>query len=327
MPVTVPGAMTKDGVPLDRLRTVLTEDIGFHREDLADLKGLFCEEGNDTTYDIATTSMQMRPIGDDNRPFRQHVDSFEIAIPAPKRYGVASAITAGAWERGLSSERIRMHATEALKADRKHVIGVIVDRIFATAGWYQAWMTPPPFQSFTHTSSHSHYLAYNVGGLLNVTIPSAAKLHITHHGGDGSKVVGWINSTQAAALEQFAEFDSSSTLMDNPIVTQLQRVGFQAAFPLAGVPHMINDWIPDNYACYLDFEQKPFYWRSDSEQERDLIIYEQETVPNAGTYWFGEYVRYSPDGGPAVVRPNAGVAVYLASGTYSAPTALIPTTP
>ena len=324
MPVTVPGPMTKDGVPLLKLYTKIMDDIGFYKEEMADLIGMFCETGTDTQADIATVSMQMHPVAAGGRPFIQHVDTYELDIAAPKRFGVAAGLAADAWEAGLSSHRINQHAESALKADRAHCICVIIDRIFATAGWYGAWMTPPPFQASTFLASHTHYLGYNVGGLPSITIASDAKEHIAEHGGDGSQVVGWINSKAAAALEVSSEL-ANSAIMNTPFIQKLQTMGFTPAFPLAGVPHMINNWIPENYCCYLDFEQKPMYWRYDSEEQRNLIVYDQETKPNASNFWFAEYMRWSPNGGPTILRPNAGVAVRLNSGTYAAPTSLIPT--
>lgn len=326
MPPTVPGYTTKDNVLLSKLYTLMMEDVGMHNRQVYDLRGVFCQMGTDTVADIATASIQFHPLAPAGRPFIQHVDAYELNIAAPKRYGAAAGIDAGAWEAGISSDRINLHRSELLNADIEHVTCVIMDRIFATSGWYGGWMTPPPFMGYTFVGTHTHYLAADTNGVPTVTHASQAKQHIVHHGGNGSGVVGWMNSNTGALLEQSAEF-ADNAQMNLPIIQRLQSLGFVPGLTLAGVPHMINDWVPDYYVAYLDLAQKPMYWRYDSEQQRDLIIYDAmgNTMPNAGQYWAEEFVRWSPNGGPTVLRPNAGVVWYLNGASYVAPTSLIPT--
>lgn len=328
MPV-VPGPYTKDGIPLEKLRTEVLDDIGMHTEDLSDLIAKFCGAPTmDTTVEIATNSMEMRPIGNSSRPYFQHVDTYTLTLSEPQRYGVAPAITAGAWENGMDSYRLRQHATEALKADRKLCIQAIMDAVFTTFGWYGGWMTPPQYASNIFNGQHSHYLAYAADGLISVAKASVAKRHISEHGHDANSIVGWVNGDQVAALEQSADI-TDSAIMNSELIKRLQELGFTAAFPLAGIPHMQNEWVPSGYVAYLNMSDLPMRWRVNAEEQKSLIVYDQESSPNAGLHWFQEMVRWVPQGGPDVVVPGAGVVMQLnASGeapTYAAPTRLMPT--
>ena len=75
--------------------------------------------------------------------------------------------------------------------------------------------------------------------------------------------------------------------------------------------------LPDNYTLVMSLQEPPMRWKIwDNATTADLINYGGITPGDMdmGHFWLQELVRWT--GGPTVVAPAAGVAIYLDGATW-----------
>jgi hypothetical protein len=328
VPTPAFGSFTSKGVPDHPLLTLYRERIGDITEKTQDWVGMFCEPTILDYVEVPEGRMAFTRSGRDQRRAQpQSIIAKIIELDFPEKYDLASAVTADSWWYGMTPQLLYKHTVEPLLADRRLCTQLILGKALALSGWYNADQVPPPWEANAFDGGHDHYLSYANEGALSPEVSSYAKLHIQHHGVPG-QVVCQINSATAAETEQqFGGFAESAAYENLPIIKDMVELGFQMGTSLAGVPTIINDWIPPFYALYTAFEPtyKPMMWRTTvNEETARLIVRENTLIPNCEFQWFGDYVRF---GAATIIYPEMGVAVKLDAGGssdyYVAPTGIL----
>lgn len=296
----------------------------------SDLIGLYCEPTILDSVAMDQGKMAFTKAGKDGgRPDPQHIPTKVLNLTSPEKYWLASAVTQDSWWNGMTEAQLRQATMGPLVADRELVIRLILGTMLTPSAWYNADQTPPQYAFNSFDATHDHYITYANAGVLTPEVSSYAKWHITHHVGQGvGDVICQVNSATTVAVEQeYGGFDATAVYQNLPVIQRMVEFGFRPGQPLAGVPTVINDFIPQGYALYTLMSPiaKPAMWRTTVNPETaGLIILENSTIPNVEFKWFGDYVRF---GAPTVYRPEMGVAVKLdvaqAGDAYTAPTGIL----
>lgn len=308
------GAVTTDNVPLDILRTEMLRGIERYNETSKDFKSIFANQTVKNKVRVYQRTKQFKNMGSDTTvPDMQRLDYQEISLAEPVRWGLKSAVTQESLDYGISSEDVRAEHAEALAADKRLITQICVNAMLVDGGWWDATAAPPAFKSNTHASTHDHYLAYNVAGVLDTSHVAAAKRHIKEHG-FGENLVLFLNGAQIEDIESAVEFSSAkpSEMMD-----KIMELGVRPEAMVSGIPIIQEDWFPENYALMVDLAVKPLYWRNPEGRAADggLQVYDH---PGDVQYNLNcDYVRYTS---ATVGIRSAGVAIYLNSATWADPT-------
>jgi hypothetical protein len=326
------GPLTSDLVPIEPLLNETVVDVGLYRQQFPELLSIFCTVTTDATVEVVGNGMDFKKDPQESTAGggvgeSQHLPTVQYTLSDPDRYLLQTSVKTRAFEMGVSEETLRANVAVPLQRDKALVIRAILQQGLASYGWFDADLTPFPYEGLTFDATHSHYMTRaNVGVLYPETV-SECKLHLEHHGHNAG-IVGWFNSETAAVLEQFAGFKTITDLEVSPIIQRLQAVGFTEGLMLCGVPHVKSNWIPTGYVLYhaLGTPYKPMRWRVPSGPGTDnLIVYTDTVIPNSATKWWSDFVRWV--GGPTIVDPSAGLALYLSAATddeaWTAPTNLL----
>ena len=318
-----PGALTTDDVSTQMLYNEMIDSVERHNEMDRNFKSLFCGEPTQKrTAQVRQRGMTFELRGaDTNQPDMQHVPRTNITLHDPVDWALNASITHRTWEAGMSSDEIREAHAEALDADNRLLTQVIVQQALTDGGWWDATVAPPRYKMDVHLATHDHYLAANVAGIPLLAHFTNAKQHIIHHGYPADDIVSFINSAQAATIENRAEWGTAPGPMPTPVMARLQEFGFTPSFKAAGIPVYAENWIPQNYMLMVCLTPKPMRWRiTDNAATADLIV--RTMVANdfdmSIKYCFiEEYVRWTS---ATIVQRGAGVAYYLAGAAYVNPT-------
>ena len=291
-----------------------------------DLIALYCEQTILDAVQMQQGRMAFQLGGaDGSRPDPQHMPVIITPIARPKKFMLASAVNQDAWWNGMTPELLREHTIGPLLADRLLCNQLIVGVALTTSGWYNADQTPPPYLSNTFDGSHDHYIGVNQSNVLTPENHSYAAWHIGHHGVPDQVICQTNSATRCAVEQEYGGFQTAADYENLPFIQDLNKFGFRLGTPMSGVPTIFNDSIPIGYALYTAMSSlgKPMMWRTPYNPEtRNLIVFENNDVPNCEYKWFGDYIRF---GWPTIYRPEMGVAMKLdaANSVYSAPTGIL----
>jgi len=313
------GLITTDNVPSSILYTEITRSIELTAAERELFRDLFCVRTEKKTVRVAQSAARFRTGGDDHgEPGWDRYLYRDISLSEPVKYHLAVGHTKEAWERGLSSQEVRDLAQDAMKADERLIQELVIAAMLKDGGFWDASMSvaPPAYKMNSFTTSHDHYLAYNVSGSLTLAHIAAAKQDILEHGyAQNGGLMGWMNSAQAEKLEGKAELNTTSNYVTTPTIARLQEAGIFPEKPItiAGVPLVVNDWVPENYILIVDTNVKPCYWRDVEGPGKDLITETEDDFTKVVTM----YRRY---GSVKVTQRGAGACIYLGGASWTDPT-------
>jgi len=325
-----PGPATIDQIPLEPLLNELREEIGIQAEMIEDERNLYIGEPTlKQTVQIVTVGMEFKPDGQggNGNPDLQHLPSFSLTLSAPDREVLATGIKQRAWEEGLTSNDVRRNVAEAMAAYRRLWRKCITQAKFALNGWYNATMTPPPFDGVTFAGSHTHYLARNASSIPTQNICVDAAVHITEHGYSADSIISEVNRYTLANLVKQGELMQTANdfSIGSPILQKMQAMGLRSQYSLGGVPLIENNFIPNGYQWFGSLERTPMAARRPVNDDLGLTSYPQVIIPNTDMRWIGEFSCWAVI--PDIVELGAGVAVWLAdannTGVYVAPADLV----
>lgn len=324
-----PGPATIDEVPLQPLLNELVEEIGLQKEIINDEYNLYV--GTPTlkqTHQIVTVGMEFLPDGQGGGvPGLQHLPSYTISLTPSDRLVLASGIKQRAFEEGLESNDIQRNVREALQAYSRARRKCVTQSKLALGGWYNATMTPPPFDGITFASSHSHYKAYNASSIPTQNMLVDCALLITEHGYNASNIFAELNQYDMARLVKQGELmqDASDFSIASPILQKMQAAGMTSQYTLGGVPLVVNNYMPNGYMWVGSLERPPMRATRPYKDDGSLNSYMGTIIPNSDMRWVSEWSCWAVI--PDVVELGEGVAVWLAdvgnSGVYTAPSSLI----
>lgn len=311
------GAFTTDHVAAQQLYTEFTESVAVQNEGGVPFRTQLCKETTQKTVRVRQRSMSAQKLGADTTvPDRQRMEYVEFTLPEPIRYGVATAMTREAFDRGVSSDEMREEHAEALRAMGRYATEAIISAAMLDGGWWDAAMTaaPPNYKMNTFATTHDHYLAYDVNGVPALSHFIDLKRTIQEHG--YGRTVGFMHGDNAALIEKKAEWAAATDVSAGGVLADLQKLGVTPAFMAAGMPVAVEDWIPENYLLVFSLDEKPLRWRH-PEGSGNSDIYTVDSVPDGQYKFISEYYSYRST---KVVHRGAGACAYLASGTWTDPT-------
>ena len=182
---------------------------------------------------------------------------------------------------------------------------------------------PPAYKSNSFTTSHTHYLAADVGGVPSLSHFAELKKHILEHGyGDplnGGSLVAFINSANAQKIENLAEWQTTSNYVATKVIEQLQADGLWPSgiggqvMTAVGVPIIVEDWVPENYILMVDYKVRPLRWRIPEGAGTENLIVDTD---DDFQYLIKRYRRW---GAVKVVHRGAGAVYYLGGASYEDP--------
>lgn len=311
------GLYTTDNVATSQLYTELARDITLYNKQEQSFLERFCKRTTQKTVRVTQQAQRFKKAGRDmDEPqWDRHVYR-DIDLTAPVPYQLSSGFTKLALEEGVSSAEIRDLQADAIAADQRLLQETVLKSMLNDGGFWDASMSlaPPSYRSNTFLTTHDHYLAASVSGTIATTHVTDAKQHIQEHGyGLDGGLVAFINSAQAELLENVAAL--TNNYMPTPTISQLQSQGVigSVGTVIAGVPLVVNDWIPAYYMLVVDLNTTPCRWRDVEGTGTGLITdTEDDFLKNLTKYrrWVSS----------TVVHKGAGVCYYLNSGTWTDPT-------
>jgi len=315
-----PGALTSDQVPLEALRTDIIGAIRQHNESDATYKDLLCKVTTDETVRVLQNPKQFERGGSDTGaiPMQRHHYQ-DISLPKPDKRVLGSGIAQDAVDQGITSEQVYEEHQSSIEADKNLIQECCMAAMLLDGGWWDASATPPAYKMNTHTSSHDHYLAYNVSGVPTFAHVSAAKLEIQHHGAGlapGSLTM-LINGAQAKQLEDYAALNTAPGPMPTAMLERLQKAGLTPNFEIDVEAIKKEDWVPENYAVMFDHTKPPLWWRTPKGRAKDGKLQFYRTQDQPDYYWEESYVRYVS---AKVGLRGAGVGMYFGGASWTDPT-------
>lgn len=310
------GAFTTDHVAAQQLYTEFTESVAVQNEGGVPFRTQLCKMTTQKTVRVRQRSMTAQKLGKDTTvPDRQRMEYVEFDLPEPIRYGVATAMTREAFDRGISSDEMREEHAEALRAMGRYATETILAACLTDGGWWDAAMTaaPPNYKMNTFATSHEHYLAANVAGVPALAHFIDLKRHIQEHG--YGRVVGFMHGDNSALIEKKAEWTPATDLSAGGVLADLQKLGVTPAFMAAGMPVAVEDWIPENYLLAFSIDEKPLRWRH-PEGIGNSDILTVDSPPDGQYQFISEYYSYRS---AKVVHRGAGACMYLGSASWTDP--------
>ena len=313
------GPMTSDGVPLDVLRTRRQRALNEYNSQPS-LRQLLCEPTWQDYFYVNQNAKVMRQIASDTeRAPRFSVDEQYITLPDPKKYGLATGVTQDSIHFGVTEAQVMDEHNTAIQADIRLQNQIMVKTMLTDGQWWDATAAPPRFANNTMASSHDHYLAYDVAGVLALTHINRATRHIREHGiSANSEIICLMNGDNLELLGNQAEW-ISAVAQKSDLLETWQKFGYKIIGVAGGATLIENDYVPENYALFLDINapRKPLAWRSGKLPNTPDTLQTFQTPPNSQYYLDEEYVRWAS---AAVQMRSSGVAMYLGHGTWTDPT-------
>lgn len=263
------------------------------------------------------------------RPNRKYVQEAAL-YPEVKKwgYGVGSDIDT---MRRSTRRQIEMAVDRGFAEDGENVLLQLLKKLMknpgtnnAEHGFYNGQFSteekitaPPSYQNNTFLAAHSHFVTTGSASLNALTPITAAKQTIRHHGNTGP-LAAFINSQEVQALEDLANFTSTSIIRAT-LSDQVTLFGFTDNFTLLGVNWWATEMIPAGYILIVE--------TSPVDQRRPVIQFEPANMRGLNLMpgvmndypiiesYFERWIGYR------VLNRGAGVALQItASGTYTDPT-------
>ena len=311
------GLYTTDNVPTSQLYTELIRDIGLYNQADPLFLDQFCVRTTKKTVRVGQQAARFAKAGSDMaHPDWDRFAYREVSLSEPVKYQLAEGYTREALERGMDSSEIRQLNADAVSADQRLLQEIVLKACMNDGGFWDASMSlaPPSYKSNTFATSHDHYLAANVAGVPTLAHITEMQQTIIEHGyGLGGGLLCLINSDQAKAITDKAEWNTTSNYVSTPTIARLQEAGIinGPTFNAAGIPISVNDWIPPYYMLMVDVNARFCHWRdTEGVGGRNLIIeVDEDFVKN-----ITEYRRYTSC---KVTQKSAGCVYYLNSGTWT----------
>jgi hypothetical protein len=312
------GAFTTDHVALQQLYTEFQDGVreaalagnGFLRQ--------FCTETTKKTVRVRQRTVTAQHLGSDTTvPDMNRKEYVEFNLAEPERWGLKSAITREAVDRGIDSSEIRSEHQEMMDGMDRLVAEAVLASMLTDGGFWDAAMlvAPPAYKKNTFAVTHDHYLARAGGGVPLLSDFTRLKRTISEHGYTRD-YVAFINGDTAEQIENLTEWGTAPGPMATSVMDKLQDVGLVPGFRAAGMPLVAEDWIPTGYVLAVSLQAKPAYWRN-PENHGSEIDTELDTTQQGQYSWISEYYRYTS---ATVVHRGAGAALYLGGAAWVDPT-------
>jgi len=312
------GYLTSDEVIA--LQTILNQGVDRYNQEDRNWKALFCNDTTDMYVRVMQRSQSMEEVGEDTSlPAVQTTAYQTITLPAPKRYALRNGVTRAAIDQGVTEEQVRTDYEEAYLADGRLLIKYCTRAMLLDGGWWDATATPPTWAENSFTSSHDHYVAVNQGGVPNLANFVTAKRHIQEHGfGLGNSIACFMHGDTVGTIEKIPEFSTAPGPMPTTYLDALQRNGLVPGGNISNVAVFPTDWVPKNYAIFVDMARKPLHWRNPRGAAANgaLQVYRPDT---SDMDWAGKQsiVRWAS---AKVTLRGAGLAMYFSGSSWTDPT-------
>ena len=311
------GALTSDDIPLSQLYTEIYDEIVNYNQVAVNFYTLLCQPTTKHSVRVDQRGMEFEELGGDTQtPAMQHIPYVDFDLPKPRKFGLATAVTAEELDEGIDSVTVLTRGAQAVEGDKRLVQKWVMREALQMGSWWDATETvaPPPYGINVFDTNHSHFLFRDADGIPDVNDIADMLQHLVHHGYT-EDITCWMNSWTVTNLVKVAKIEPQTNLFlsPTPIVAQLQEAGYRPAMEMAGVSIYRNEWIPPGYIfMFSAANEKPFQWRNPEGRARDGGIQVWAHTPNAQYGAFEQYVRYCSV--KAVYR-GKGVACYLGSAS------------
>lgn len=309
------GLYTTDNVASSKLYTEFMQSVELTKGSRELFRDLFCNTTQKKTVRVTQSALRFVAGGSDlSTPPWDRTRYRDIALPTPRKFELAAGFTKEAWERGLDASEVRTLQQDVLRADERLIQELVLSAIMTDGGLWDGSMTlaPPAYQSNSFLTTHDHYLASDTSGEPTLALVADGKHHLVEHGYEG--FIGFWPSSMAELVEGKAEWETTSNYVTTPTIARLQERGIMPneTFVAAGVPFMVNDWVPENYFIIVATNVKLCHWREVEGPGTGLIAHSTDDFNKT----IDEYRRY---GSVKVTSRGAAVVYYLNSGTYVSP--------
>jgi hypothetical protein len=240
----------------------------------------------------------------------------EITLPEPRKKVLGGGITQDALHDGLSSAEVMMEWESSRDAHIRLENQWTMRALLQDGGFWDATAAPPRYANNTMASSHDHYLAYNVAGVLALTHCNRIYRHMDEHG-YGGDVVLMMNGGTIELTSNLADWASDVNSM-TPAMEVLQTAGFKALKRVGNMTLVQNDYVPLYYGVAVDLAapRKPLVWREAKLPGVDGGLQTFREGPNIQYYEKREYLCWVSS---AVQLRGAGVCIYLNNAAWSNP--------
>lgn len=326
------GLMTRDGYDIYRLYREQIKSIELlNAQGPIGFRGAFMSNTTKATARIEQQVLRFRKGSEYAKPDRQHIKKVPFDLKDPEWYELAEGFTAIAYEQGIDAEDIRNQVTQAKNAAvRLETLACIVEFMGGSAFWdgTQTY-APPAWGANTFTTSHTHYLGYNAGGIPEVSQWADMKATILEHGygyptdAGTSGLVSFINTQTAKKIENKAEWNITTNYVGTPTIDRLQAEGLwprgltRPTLEVLGIPIVVDDWVPVDYVLMLDLNVpgKLGRWRHPDGPGTEGIIIEMGIGDRYKDTINGYRLWVSAN----VVHRSAGCVAYLRGASYVVP--------
>jgi hypothetical protein len=312
------GAFTTDQVALQQLYTEFQDGVSEAAAAGNAFLRQFCTETKKKTVRVRQRTVTAQHLGSDTTvPDMNRKDYVEFDLAEPERWGLKSAVTREAVDRGIDSSEIRSEHQEMMDGMDRLLAETVLQSMLINGGFWDGAMAavPPAYKKNTFLVTHDHYLARAGAGVPLLSDFTRLKRTITEHG-YGRDFVGLINGDTAEQIENKAEWATAPGPMTTPVMAKLQDLGVTPGLNAAGLPVVVEDWIPSGYVLVASLQIKPCYWRN-PENHGSEIDTELDTTQRGQYSWISEYFRYTSC---RVVHRGAGAALYLGGAAWVDPT-------
>ena len=221
-------------------------------------------------------------------------------------------------DQGVTEEQVRTDYEEAYLADGRLLIKYCTRAMLLDGGWWDATATPPTWAENSFASSHDHYVAVNQSGIPTLANFVTAKRHIQEHGfGLGNSIACFMHGDTVGTIESLPELSTAPGPMPTAIMDSLQRNGLTPFATLSGISIISTDWVPENYAIFVDMARKPLHWRNSRARLR--MARSRCTVLIRPT-WTGRQAEHRVLGKRVGHARSAGLAMYFSGSSWTDPT-------
>ena len=330
------GMYTSGDIVLQRLYNEIVRMVDMDANTPNPFRSLLCRDTTKEKVRITQRQQRFYKGSEGASPDHQKLGWADMTLPDLAFYELGSAASATAIEQGMTAEEARDMAIDALGADFRLQQQLVIEAVMTSGAFWDANMTvaPPPYKISTFATSHNHYTGVNQSGVPTLANITAMKHNIIEHGygttDNGGALVCFLNSGNAESIENAAEWKTTSNYVGTPILETLQKSGLWpsgiagAWMQAAGIPLIVEDWVPANYLVMLDLgvPDKMCRWRL-PDTDPSFGINTKGLIMETGADKFKWLItRYRRWGSCMVVHRGAGAVTYLSSAqsAYVSPT-------
>lgn len=311
------GAFTSDNVDFEHLTVEMIRGVREYNERGGmDFLAYFSKPTTMDTVKNNERTRRVQRLGQDTaRPEAEILDTQEITLTEPRRYGQQVEITRVAHDNNpWSADDIRDEFSNALDADHRLRVEWALSAMLTAGGFWNADATPPEWRANTFGGAHQHYLAYAT----SPTLVHCLRLrHLVEEHGYPGQVGLWMNSNDIEDVEGIVEWDTAPGPMPTSLLDELQKYGMTPAFKAGGMPIFIEDWVPENYGLCLPVGEKILRNKIPDNNDGSLEVHDHYLDGGMTHYYYKELTRYVACD---VVKRSAGAAIYWGGGSWTDPT-------